>query len=98
MFELSAIIKTIEDVVRRYASLGNIPKEDINVTHETKPYSDLGMDSLHDLNIACEVEAILGVQLPGSQKLLAGGGRALSILQAAQAVAKHVAPAKANAL
>ena len=48
------------------------------------------MDSLHDLNIACEVEAILGVQLPPEQKLLAANNRALSIAQAARMVEQQV--------
>jgi hypothetical protein len=48
------------------------------------------MDSFHDVTIVCEVEAALGIFLPPTQKLLAGGGRALSIREAAKSVARSL--------
>jgi acyl carrier protein len=83
----------IATVVRRYASVRPSEKE-VEITEKTRPYADLGMDSLHDVNIACEVEIILGVRLPPDQKILATEDRALSISQAAQNIARQLSAAQ----
>jgi acyl carrier protein len=83
----------IATVVRRYASVRTSEKE-VEISEKTRPYADLGMDSLHDVNIACEVEIILGVRLPPDQKILATEDRALSISQAAQNIARHLSTAQ----
>lgn len=90
----NTIVDAIKTVVARYSSLANRPVNNAEITAETRPYSDLGMDSLHDLNIACEVEAILGVHLPPEQKLLAANNRPLSIAQAARMVEEELAAQK----
>ncbi|MEY2502897.1 MAG: hypothetical protein QOI07_3231 [Verrucomicrobiota bacterium] len=87
---LQDIITAIGTVVRRYAKVRNPSEKEIEITEKTRPYLDLGMDSLHDVNIACEVEVILGVQLPPEQKILATENRALSISQAAQNIARQL--------
>ena len=88
------IVEAITDTVRRYASLkGPVTPDEIKPN--VRPYYDLGMSSLHDLNIACEVQAILGVELPPEQKLLFQGNRALSIREAAENIARHVSQSPA---
>jgi acyl carrier protein len=89
---LENIINAITTVVRRYAKVRPSEKE-VEITEKTRPYFDLGMDSLHDVNIACEVEVILGVRLPPEQKILATEDRALSISQAAQNIARQLSAA-----
>jgi acyl carrier protein len=80
----------IATVVRRYAGVRSLSEKEVEITEETRPYADLGMDSLHDVNIACEVEIILGVRLPADQKILATEDKALSISQAAQNIARQL--------
>jgi acyl carrier protein len=87
---IETIVDAISTVVRRYAGLRNPSEKTIEVTAKTRPYSDLGMDSLHDVNIACEVEILLGVHLPPEEKILATENRALSISQAAHNIAKRL--------
>jgi len=84
------IVAAITTTVRRYASLQSNSKGEVEITKQTRPYTDLGMDSLHDLNITCEVEAILEVKLDRDLKLLASEYRALSIEQAARVVAREL--------
>jgi hypothetical protein len=79
----------ISDTVRRYAKVKGI-EAPITIDGKVRPYYDLSMDSLHDVNISCEVQVILGIELPANQKLLARGDRALSIRQAAEIVAQYV--------
>ncbi len=81
----------ITTVVRRYAKLRDPSEKESEITEKTRPYSDLGMDSLHDVNIACEVEVMLGVRLPPEQKILATENRALSIAQAARNISRQLA-------
>lgn len=90
---LENIIDAITTVVRRYAKVRSPSEKEVEITEKTRPYSDLGMDSLHDVNIACEVEVILGVRLPPEQKILATEDRALSISQAAQNIARQLSAA-----
>ncbi len=44
------------------------------------------MDSMHDVNIACEVEVLLGIELPSDQTMLYEENRALSIRQSAERI------------
>lgn len=85
--DTTQIIDVIIAIVGRYASLRPATAS-APIDADTRPYYDLSMDSFHDLNIVCEVEATLGVKLPERQKLLASGDRALSIREAADSVSK----------
>jgi len=85
----AAIVDAITVTVDRYARLRSKMPPD-KITPQIRPYYDLGVDSLDDLNIACEVEAILGVPLPRDQQLLVSGAKALSIEEAANAIARHL--------
>jgi acyl carrier protein len=90
LMTLNAIEDAIMATVSRYASVQAQPPAPDKITMQIRPYVDLGMDSLHDLNITCEVEAILGVPLPKDQKLLVSGGKALSIEQAARMLGRQL--------
>lgn len=82
---LDEILNAITTTVQRYASLEDkLPKKEILL--HTRPYSELGIKSVHDVGITCEVEAILGIQLPMDQTLLYQDNRALSIEQSARRV------------
>ena len=80
----------IATVVRRYAKIRSPSEEEVEITENTRPYAELGMDSLHDVNIACELEIMLGVRLPSDKMILASENRALSISQAAQNIARQL--------
>ena len=73
--------------VRRHAELEAIElRDEVRPSH--RPYPDLGLDSNDDLNFACEIEQILGVELPPEMTVLyekekGKSGRPLSIGEAA---------------
>jgi hypothetical protein len=87
---LDKIVDAIMTTVHRYASLQSMSDISKSIKPTIRPYIDLGMDSLHDLNITCEVEAILDIPLPKDQKLLESGGRAISIEQAARMLGRRL--------